>query len=291
MIFYKNTKEEYHCPITFKVFNENSQIVCIAKTGNVFSHEAVDELNLKANFFKDLLNDEVFAKKDIIYIQDPANLNKFNMSNFFYLKENLKWEADDSAERQNPNYYLKSISAEAKSTMEELAKTYTAPSSSTSSENYSLSAFAPKADSVNAANYSTGRVAASFTSTVMEIVTSQEPAIIDENEIRWSRLRKSGKKGYVCLVTNFGRLNIELFVDQVPRVCENFLKLCANKYYKDTIFHRLIKHFMVSLILKKIIFYLKILSLKKKASRRRSDWYRDWRTICKFKFIYLILYL
>ena len=245
--FHKNAKDEYHCPITFKVFNENSQIVCIAKTGNVFSQEAVDELNLKANFFKDLLTDEPFAKKDIILIQDPANLNKFNMSNFFYLKENLKWEADDSVERQNPSYYLKSISAEAKSAIEELDKTYKAPAASTSSANYLESSNAPKADSVNAASYSSGRVAASFTSTVMEIVTSQEPAIIDENEVRWSRLRKSGKKGYVCLVTNYGRLNIELFVDQVPRVCENFLKLCANKYYKDTTFHRLIKHFMVIL--------------------------------------------
>jgi peptidyl-prolyl cis-trans isomerase-like protein 2 len=58
-----------------------------------------------------------------------------------------------------------------------------------------LNSNAPKADVVNAANYSTGRVAASFTSTVMEIVTHQEPAIIDENEIRWERVRKLGKKG------------------------------------------------------------------------------------------------
>ena len=59
-----------------------------------------------------------------------------------------------------------------------------------------LSSSAPKADVVNAATYSSGRVAASFTSTVMEICTHQEPAIIDENEIRWERVRKLGKKGY-----------------------------------------------------------------------------------------------
>ena len=243
--FFKNSKEQYHCPITFKIFNENTHIVFIAKTGNVFSYDAVEQLNLKANFFKDLINDEPFAKKDIITIQDPSNLSKFNMNNFFYLKENLKWENDDTLERQNPNFYLNKLSSEAKSTLEELQKTYVAPTTSTSSNNFSLSKNAPKADVVNAANYSTGRVAASFTSTVMEIVTSQEPAIIDENEIRWSRLLKSGKKGYVCLVTNFGRLNIELFCDQVPRVCENFLKHCANKYYKDTLFHRSIKNFML----------------------------------------------
>jgi peptidyl-prolyl cis-trans isomerase-like protein 2 len=169
------------------------------------------------------------------------------MNSFYYLKENLKWEKDATAsEKSDPNFYLKAISAEAKSTLEELKKTYVVPSTSTSSSNYSLVNSQPKADVVNAASYSTGRVAASFTSTVMEICTKQEAAIIDEDEIRWSRLRKSGKKGYVCLVTNFGRLNIELFCDQVPRTCENFLKLCANKYYKDTLFHRLIPTFMVS---------------------------------------------
>ena len=31
------------------------------------------------------------------------------MNNFFYLKEKLKWTEDDSVERQDPNYYLKSI--------------------------------------------------------------------------------------------------------------------------------------------------------------------------------------
>ena len=138
---------------------------------------------MRANFFKDLINDEVFTKKDIISLQDPSNLSKFNMNNFFYLKEKLKWTEDDSVERQDPNYYLKSINTEARNTLAELKTSYVAPSTSTSSSNYQLSSKAPKADIVNAATYSTGRVAASFTSTVMENVTTQEPAIIDENEI------------------------------------------------------------------------------------------------------------
>jgi peptidyl-prolyl cis-trans isomerase-like protein 2 len=250
LTFHKNSKDEFHCPITYKVFNENSHIVAIAKTGNVFSGEAVEQLNLKSNFFKDLLNDEPFVKKDIITIQDPSNLTKFNITNFFYLKENLKWESDSSLARKDPNFYLNSISSEAKSALEELKTSYVAPTTSTSSSNYVLSGSLAKADSVNAASYSTGRVAASFTSTVMEICTRQEPAIIDENEIRWSRVRKLGKKGYVCLATNLGRLNIELFCDQVPKTCENFLKHCENKYYKDTTFHRMIPKFMVHFLKK-----------------------------------------
>jgi peptidyl-prolyl cis-trans isomerase-like protein 2 len=199
--------------------------MCIGTTGNVFSGEAIQQLNIKANFFKDLLNDEPFAKKDMITIQDPSNLTKFNIQSFYYLKKNLKWVEDDTEERKNPNYYLNSVNSEAKSALDELKRTYVPPSTSTSSSNYMLNVHAPKADSVNAASYSTGRVAASFTSTVMEIVTSQEPAIIDEDEIRYDRVRKSGKKGYACLVTNYGRLNLELFCDQTPKTCENFLKL------------------------------------------------------------------
>ena len=240
MNFFKNSKDQYHCPITFKVFNENTHIVCIAKSGNVFAYDAVEQLNLKANFFKDLLTDVPFVRKDIITIQDPSNLSKFNFTTFFFIKENLKWDGDDSEERKNPNYHLKSITSEAKSTLEELRRTYVPSTSSGATTSKSV-----KADSVNSAVYSTGRVAASFTSTVMDIYTTQEAAVIDEDEIRWARTVKLGKKGYVCLVTNFGRINIELFCDQVPKTCENFIKHCANKYYKDTTFHRLIKNFMV----------------------------------------------
>lgn len=243
--FFKNAKEEYHCPITYKVFNENSHIVCIAKTGNIFSWDAIDELNIKPNYFKDLLNDEPFTKKDIITIQDPSNLTKFNLSTFYHVKQNLKWEQDDQLEKNDPGYFLKSLSNEAKSTLDELKKSYVKPTTSTSSSNYVESIKHAKADAINAANYSTGRVAASLTSTVMEIFTAQEPAIIDEDEIRYTRIRKLGKKGYVSLVTNYGRLNLELYCDLVPKTCENFIKHCANKYYKDTVFHRLIKNFMI----------------------------------------------
>ena len=30
---------QYHCPITFKVFNENSHIVAIRPSGNVYAYE------------------------------------------------------------------------------------------------------------------------------------------------------------------------------------------------------------------------------------------------------------
>eukprot|EP00200_Dunaliella_tertiolecta_P005909 CAMPEP_0202350752 /NCGR_PEP_ID=MMETSP1126-20121109/7695_1 /ASSEMBLY_ACC=CAM_ASM_000457 /TAXON_ID=3047 /ORGANISM="Dunaliella tertiolecta, Strain CCMP1320" /LENGTH=188 /DNA_ID=CAMNT_0048942779 /DNA_START=110 /DNA_END=677 /DNA_ORIENTATION=- len=49
----------------------------------------------------------------------------------------------------------------------------------------------------------------------------------------------------LTLFTTFGDLKLELFCDQAPLACENFLALCASGYYNGTIFHRNIKGFMV----------------------------------------------
>ncbi|XP_020604396.1 peptidyl-prolyl cis-trans isomerase-like 2 [Orbicella faveolata] len=37
--FHKNAEDKYHCPVTFKVFNNNSHIVAVKTTGNVFSYD------------------------------------------------------------------------------------------------------------------------------------------------------------------------------------------------------------------------------------------------------------
>ncbi|GBN08273.1 Peptidyl-prolyl cis-trans isomerase-like 2, partial [Araneus ventricosus] len=87
--FTKNADGKYHCPVLFKVFNENSHIVAVKTTGNVFSYEAVEQLNLRSKNFKDLLTDEPFTKNDIITIQDPSNLEKFNFNNFHHVKNKL----------------------------------------------------------------------------------------------------------------------------------------------------------------------------------------------------------
>ena len=45
---------------------------------------------MKANYWKDLITDEPFTRKDIIEIQDPTDLQKFNFANFYHIKKNLK---------------------------------------------------------------------------------------------------------------------------------------------------------------------------------------------------------
>lgn len=49
----------------------------------------------------------------------------------------------------------------------------------------------------------------------------------------------------ITLHTTLGDIKIELFVDRCPKTCENFLALCASDYYKDNIFIRNIKDFMI----------------------------------------------
>lgn len=99
-----------------------------------------------------------------------------------------------------------------------------------------------KADKWNAAAYSTGAVAASFTSTAMARETEHEAAVLEEDVVRYARVKK---KGYVRLTTNLGPLNLELHCEYVPKACENFIKLCQQGYYNGTKFHRSIRHFMV----------------------------------------------
>ncbi|XP_035218299.1 peptidyl-prolyl cis-trans isomerase-like 3 isoform X3 [Stegodyphus dumicola] len=40
-------------------------------------------------------------------------------------------------------------------------------------------------------------------------------------------------------------MKVELFCEQCPKACENFLALCASNYYDGCLFHRNIKGFIV----------------------------------------------
>lgn len=235
LTFHKNSNGKYHCPVTFRIFNENTHIVAIKTTGNVFCYEAVEQLNLKPSFFRDLITDEPFIKKDIIDIQNPTNLDKFNLQKFFHLKKSLKVLNEEEEEaKKHPRYKLKSVNAETRSILDELDDAYTAPEK--------LADDKKKADRVNAAHYSTGRVAASFTSTSMDLETEHEAAIIDEDLLRYERIKK---KGYARIVTNLGLLNLELHTDMIPKACENFIQHSLAGYYNGTVFHRSIRNFMI----------------------------------------------
>lgn len=60
--FHKNTDGQFACPVTGKVFTENSRIVALKPTGNVFSWDAVQTLCIQGKSMRDLLTDEAFVK-------------------------------------------------------------------------------------------------------------------------------------------------------------------------------------------------------------------------------------
>lgn len=78
--FSKNGDGKYHCPVTFKVFNENTRITAIGTTGNVYAFDAIDSLCIKVKNWKDLLDDTPFARKDLVHIQDPTDVEKHNLT-------------------------------------------------------------------------------------------------------------------------------------------------------------------------------------------------------------------
>jgi len=45
--------------------------------------------------------------------------------------------------------------------------------------------------------------------------------------------------------TSMGTIVIELYWDHAPKTCKNFYELCSRGYYKNTVFHRVIKDFMI----------------------------------------------
>ncbi|KAK2522920.1 Ppil2 [Columba guinea] len=208
--FAKNSEGKYHCPVLFTVFTNNSHIVAIKTTGNVFAYEAVEQLNIKPKSYKDLLTDEPFTRQDIVTLQDPTNLDKFNVSNFFHVKNNIKViDPDEEKAKLDPSYYLKNTNTETRETLLELYKEFKGD------DILAATMKAPekkKVDKLNAAHYSTGAVSASFTSTAMVPETTHEAAAIEEDVVRYTYVKK---KGYVRLHTNKGDLNLELHCDMI----------------------------------------------------------------------------
>lgn len=237
--FHKNADGEYHCPALFKPFTKNSHIVAVAGSGNVFCWEAIEQLNIKPKNWKDLVDDTPFQRKDLIVIQDPQKLEKFDISRFYHIKKNLRVLTEEEiAEQKDPKNRIKSMNHETRETLADLEKVYKAPEEGETSEKL-------LADKFNAAHYSTGAVAASFTSTAMVPVSKVEAAVISDDLIKYERVKK---KGYVRILTNFGPLNCEVFCDSVPKTSDNFITHSSKGYYDNVKFHRSIRNFMVSVL-------------------------------------------
>ena len=253
-------------PVTFKVFTDNTHIIALKNTGNVFAYDTVERLNIKAKMWRDLMSDEEFSRKDIITLQDPQNVEARNLSSFKYLQEGVSALTEEQErERNDPS---RNVNMEALGNAARVLKAKQAvarardqrdpsnPNRNPALANPNATALSARSNSTpksnlltksmpyNAAQHTTGKAAASFTSTGLTPHTSGERALLTDEEYML-KPRRVKQKGYARIHTSLGSLNIELQPEFAPRAVWNFVHLAKKGYYKGVIFHRNIRNFML----------------------------------------------
>ncbi|KAJ3155918.1 RING-type E3 ubiquitin-protein ligase ppil2 [Geranomyces variabilis] len=252
--FHKNASDEYHCPITFKVFTENTHIVAIKPSGNVYSYEAVERLNIKTKNWADLMTDEPFKRKDVITLQDPHDILARNISAFYHVKNDIAPVISEAKRKKEADvgFKINAMGATDKVLKAVAAESAAKVAAASSASGAGTPAAAPVAltpsfvsrdkKQYNAAHYSNGAAASSLTSTAVTVVQANPSALIDELEYMFERVKD---KGYAQVRTNFGNINLELFCADAPRACYNMIMLAKKGYYDGCSFHRSIKNFML----------------------------------------------
>lgn len=264
--FAKNDEGEMVDPVTFKVFTDNTHIVALRNTGNVFAWDTVERLNIKGKMWKDLVSDEEFSRKDIITLQDPQNLGARDLSQFKYLQEGVSTLTEEQErERNDPSRnvnkdalgnaakILKAKEAVARAREQKgkdpnknpaMPGTKALQMTANGSQAQGPSNRAAKALPYNAAQHTTGKAAASFTSTSLTPHTTGERALLTDEEYMLKPKRVK-HKGYARIQTTLGDLNIELQTEHAPRAVWNFVQLSKRGYYRDVTFHRNVRNFMI----------------------------------------------
>jgi peptidyl-prolyl cis-trans isomerase-like 2 len=251
-------------PVTNKVFNNSSHIVAIRTSGNVYSYSAIEELNLKPKNFVDLIDGTKFTRDDIIILQDPQNLEimaKRDISQFQYLQQ----MRDHSKETRKQETKCRHTTA-SENVMKEIERTKQAqellgirpkltseilhPTLITIEQDVArFQSLSPLTQDVTPGQISTiGKTSSSLTSSIIGQHTMNNERVATAEEIRearWKILRKLKQKSLIQLQTTHGNLNLEIHTDIAPRTSWNFVTLCKNGFYQNTIFHRLVPNFMI----------------------------------------------
>ena len=58
--FTRDEKQQIICPVSMKELNEKVKVAAIKSTQNVFAFEVLENLNKKANFWRDLVNSKFY---------------------------------------------------------------------------------------------------------------------------------------------------------------------------------------------------------------------------------------
>jgi len=252
-------------PVTYKVFTDNTHIVAVrhGTYANVFAWDTVERMNVKAKMWRDLLDDEEFTRKDVITLQDPMAGSGRDLSQFKYLQDgedvpsSKAQQEEEQRKRSGVNVDALGRMGEkvlrAKAAVEKARKDREAGKD----VNKSMQAVVRSSTQAtpkqmirdrkvapNAAVYTTGRAAASFTSTGLTPETSAERALLTDEEYML-KPRRVKIKGFARVETNFGDLSLELHTDTAPKAVWNFVRLAQKGYYRGVVFHRNIPGFMI----------------------------------------------
>ena len=120
LTFHKNHEGAYECPVLNKAFTNSTHIVAVKTTGNVYSHQAIEELCVKPKNWKDLLTDEKFTRKDLVTIQDPMNLDARAVDAFDHVKKGHDKPAAGAGARAESNVNQTGVSADVRRVLQKL---------------------------------------------------------------------------------------------------------------------------------------------------------------------------
>ena len=254
---HKNGEGAYHCPILNKVFTEHTAIVAVRTKGgdacNVYSRQAVEELNLRPKHFRDLLTDLEFSRRDVITLQDPLNLDGKDAGEFDHVRReraaapaagagagglgNVSEDVKRALRRIDggggpggrAEFAPMPASIEPRGSRMIVPKK---PGTHTWNTDEGAAGAAPRGAGGGAAapagkesiftradaRRTTGACSRSFTSSVFSPTTTnaRERVVVERNPT---------KKAYLRMDTSAGHVNVELHADLAPRTCENFITL------------------------------------------------------------------
>lgn len=273
VIFHKNANKQIHCPITYKVFNETSHIVCNKVSSHVYSKDAIDKICRTSKDWRDLMTGEKFTSRDLVTIQDPTKQAERNVEEFKFIKDSVDVSDEIAAAQASQNLYLEktqstlvnpsalmraiiteaapAIAVKEKEAKQLLGGEYSDSDEEEESKQEGMERKkAKKQDNERGYSklYTESGQAASLTSTAVTVVKTGKFRRLTDEEAReeiYGIVKKQKLKGYVTIDTSFGSLKVLLHCDLVPMTCHNFMLHCTRGNYADTCFHRLIPKFMI----------------------------------------------
>ena len=259
----RDSQGRWQCPVTEKPFTDRTRVVAVVQNppgneANVYSYDAVNELNFKAKNYEDLTSGKKFSRKtDVIELQnpdDPELCRKRDINNFRHVSDRgREEEAGGSGDVRH--------SVTATRIMEEIKrKRERETDAEQKKKRLIMGGGNPKTTSIGEGKHkiyttdllgtsmTSGKASTSLTSTSVDVARTNDIREATAEEILESRfwtMRKLKKKGFVRLTTNLGIIDLEVHADIVPRTAANFLGLVEAGRYDGSIFHRSIRNFMI----------------------------------------------